>query len=657
MTELLNKDGEIKSRSNGKCPINQGNLPVFFKQIMSKAFHTGDNQPAVATPVEEIDQRGPAHIAKKGSCPFRGKEQVTLLGEDIDTVIQSPAQIVTQQYEKNNASLEDQDSKTDNTTSKCPFSSGNLPNEVAKIVNKAIHTASTYPQDQKLSLLENSLKMSIEKESNFDDIAKPVDPLQASVKQMLEESTNVLNKVTYVDRILTPADLEKLEGPDMKRSESVFQYEDYFKEMIQKKKDDHSYRYFRKVNRQAKNFPMGADFSYPGEPSDITVWCSNDYLGMSRHVDVIRAAKSVIDQNGVGAGGTRNISGTSLYHGMLEDSLADWHQQEAGLLFTSCYVANDTALYTLGQTLPGCIIYSDAGNHASMIHGIRTSGAKKMIFRHNDPAHLEELLAKSDPRVPKIVAFETVHSMSGAVCPLEALCDVAHKYGALTFVDEVHAVGLYGKHGAGIGERDGCLHKMDIISGTLGKAVGCIGGYLVGTESLIDTLRSYGSGFIFTTALPPDKVYAALTSIDILKSEQGEKLRRRHQSNSQKLRTKLVKEGFPVEFSPSHIVPVMTGDPEKCTQVSTYLQQEHGMYIQAINYPTVPRGQEKLRIAPTPFHTEEMMNELIDAMKQAWKLYRLPLLRPVCEVSCGCQYICHHHDGHLSREARRLMVL
>lgn len=423
-----------------------------------------------------------------------------------------------------------------------------------------------------------------------------------------------------------------------------FKYDEFFNEMIEKKKQDHSYRVFRKMNRKANNFPMAADYTYQREPENVTVWCSNDYLGMSRHPTVVNAAKLVIDQNGVGAGGTRSIAGTSLYHDLLEKSLAEWHQKEAGLIFSSCYVANDTALYTLGQKLPGCIIFSDEGNHASMIHGIRTSGAPKKIFRHNDPEHLEELLRNSDPNVPKIVAFETVHSMTGAVCPLEELCDISHRYGALTFVDEVHAVGLYGKHGAGIGERDGLLDKMDIISGTLGKAIGCIGGYLVGKEKLIDTLRSYGSGFIFTTAMPPDKAYAAMQSLEIIKAKEGHELRERHKNNVKRLRTKLVQHGFPVEHAPSHIVPVLTGNAQKCTHVSQYLQRNHGIYIQAINYPTVPRGSEKLRIAPTPFHNDIMMDELVEALDAGWKDAGLSYLRPVCDVSCTCQDVCMEHE-------------
>jgi len=490
----------------------------------------------------------------------------------------------------------------------CPFSSTTVLQTLTNTVNKAIHTAAIHAN------VEQKLQME----------TKP--------KEM-----NELNTASIQDNISIKQKVEPYTEP--------FKYDDHFNHMIDVKKKDHSYRVFRKINRNASHFPLAEDYTYEeSKPKKVTVWCSNDYLGMSRHDHVVNAAKAVIDRNGVGAGGTRNISGTSLYHGLLEDSLAEWHEKEAGLLFTSCYVANDTALYTLGQKLPGCIIYSDSGNHASMIHGIRTSGAEKRIFRHNDPQHLEELLKNSDPNVPKIVAFETVHSMSGCVCPLEELCDISHRYGALTFVDEVHAVGLYGKYGSGIGERDGVLHKMDLISGTLGKAIGCIGGYLVGNANVIDMLRSYGAGFIFTTALPPDKAYAAYESLEILKSEEGQKLRETHQNNVKMLRTKLVQHGFPVEHAPSHIVPVLTGDPIKCTEVSQYLQQQHGIYIQSINYPTVPRGYEKLRIAPTPFHTEEMMDELVGALGEAWKKVGLSYLRPLCETDCSCQNACLLYD-------------
>lgn len=342
--------------------------------------------------------------------------------------------------------------------------------------------------------------------------------------------------------------------PTKLKEEQNFVYEEFFHEQIMKKKRDHSYRVFKKVNRLAEKFPTAMEYSW--EPKPITVWCSNDYLGISRHPAVTNSVREALDKFGAGAGGTRNISGNSMGHEMLEKRLASLHQKEAGLLFTSCFVANDSTLYTLAKLLPGCHIFSDAGNHASMIQGIRNSGVPKHIFRHNDVKHLEELLGKVDKNVPKIVAFETVHSMTGDICPLEELCDVAHKYGALTFVDEVHAVGLYGYSGAGIGERDRVLHKMDIISGTLGKAFGNVGGYIVGSTKLVDMIRSYAAGFIFTTSLPPTVLYGALTAVEILASHEGRSLRDRHQKNVAYMKSILTDAGLPLEPSPSHIIPI-----------------------------------------------------------------------------------------------------
>ncbi|XP_028398277.1 5-aminolevulinate synthase, erythroid-specific, mitochondrial-like [Dendronephthya gigantea] len=425
-----------------------------------------------------------------------------------------------------------------------------------------------------------------------------------------------------------------------KQPGNSFGYESFFDKKIFEKKQDQSYRVFNKVNRLAKKFPYGQSYSHGKNGDEISVWCSNDYLGIGHHPKVMEAVRETMDEYGVGAGGTRNISGNSKFHGMLEERLAKLHQKEAGLVFTSCYVANDTTLFTLGKLLPGCHIFSDAGNHASMIQGIRNSGAKKHVFRHNDPAHLEELLRKVDPDLPKIVAFETVHSMDGSICPLEELCDVAHKYGALTFVDEVHAVGMYGAHGAGVGEERQLLDRMDIITGTLGKAFGLIGGYIVGSAKLVDTVRSYGSGFIFTTSLPPMIVRGAITSIDVLAGEDGVRLRKAHQKNAKMLRNRIIQAGIPVIYAPSHIIPVHVGDPEKCTQVSNDLMKQYNIYVQAINYPTVARGEERLRIAPTPHHTPEMMDEFVEALVQIWQANDLPFVWPVCNNSCGCQAQC-----------------
>lgn len=415
-----------------------------------------------------------------------------------------------------------------------------------------------------------------------------------------------------------------------------FSYDKFFYQEILKKKRDHSYRIFKKVNRLASNFPTADEYSHGKRR--IQVWCANDYLGMSCHPDVKQAVREALELYGSGAGGTRNISGNSLYHEKLEEDLASLHSKEAALLFTSCFVANDSTLFTLGKMIPGVHIFSDSGNHASMIQGIRNSRAPKHIFKHNDVKHLEQLLSTVDRNVPKIVAFETVHSMTGAICPLEEICYVAHKYGALTFVDEVHAVGLYGEHGAGIGERDNQLHNMDIISGTLGKAFGNIGGYVAGSKNLIDMIRSYAAGFIFTTSLPPTVLAGARKSISILRSEEGKALRSRHQQNVRYLRSNLMAAGLPVEHTPSHIIPIKIGDPWLCTQISDVLMREKGHYVQAINYPTVPIGEEKLRLAPTPHHTKEMMDILTSDMVDIWNKLGIELNGPTCNSECS---FCH----------------
>ncbi|XP_011204282.2 5-aminolevulinate synthase, erythroid-specific, mitochondrial [Bactrocera dorsalis] len=424
-----------------------------------------------------------------------------------------------------------------------------------------------------------------------------------------------------------------------------FAYESFFHDQILKKKQDYSYRIFRKVNRLAGPglFPHALEYSKEERP--ITVWCSNDYLGVSAHPKVKEASIKAIECHGTGAGGTRNISGNSLHHEMLEKRLARLHQKDGALVFTSCFVANDSTLFTLAKLLPGCHIFSDAGNHASMIQGIRNSGVPKHIFRHNDPKHLRSMLQQVDRNVPKIVAFETVHSMTGAICPLEELCDVAHEYGALTFIDEVHAVGLYGRNGAGIGERDGLLPKMDIISGTLGKAFGNIGGYIASTATLIDMIRSYAAGFIFTTSLPPSVVCGAYAAIELLASDEGRALRSKHQGNVKYLKSLLQREGFPVEETKSHIIPIRIGNPLKTTQISDILLHQYGHYMQAINYPTVARGEEKLRLAPTPFHTVEMMQQLVSDMKRAWKSLKLPMAVPDCPEGC---LFCNNGLGNVS---------
>ncbi|CAH2316516.1 5-aminolevulinate synthase, erythroid-specific, mitochondrial [Pelobates cultripes] len=419
---------------------------------------------------------------------------------------------------------------------------------------------------------------------------------------------------------------------------AAFGYDEFFSRRIEEKKQDHTYRVFKTVNRKADAYPFAEDFSdLQGDKKEVSVWCSNDYLGMSRHPRVLQAISETLREHGAGAGGTRNISGTSKYHVDLENELADLHYKDAALLFSSCFVANDSTLFTLAKMLPGCEIYSDAGNHASMIQGIRNSGVAKYVFRHNDPAHLEEILKKSDPKRPKIVAFETVHSMDGAICPLEEMCDVAHKYGALTFVDEVHAVGLYGARGAGVGERDGVMHKMDIISGTLGKAFGCVGGYVASAASLIDTVRSYAAGFIFTTSLPPMVLAGALESVRVLKSEEGQSLRRAHQRNVKHMRQLLMDAGLPVINCPSHIIPIRVGNAALNTRICDVLLSEYNIYVQAINYPTVPRGEELLRLAPSPHHTPVMMSYFVESLLKTWKEVGMPTQLP---SAAECNF-CH----------------
>uniref|UniRef100_A0A3Q3X085 5-aminolevulinate synthase n=1 Tax=Mola mola TaxID=94237 RepID=A0A3Q3X085_MOLML len=421
-----------------------------------------------------------------------------------------------------------------------------------------------------------------------------------------------------------------------------FDYDRFLIEKIAEKKNDHTYRVFKTVNRSAEYFPFAEDYSSSGrDGSQVSVWCSNDYLGMGRHPRVIGAISDALEKHGAGAGGTRNISGTSNFHVAVEKELAQLHQKDAALVFSSCFVANDSTLFTLAKMLPGCEIYSDAGNHASMIQGIRNSRAKRFIFRHNDSRHLEELLQRSDPGTPKIVAFETVHSMDGAICPLEDLCDVAHRYGALTFVDEVHAVGLYGAHGAGVGERDNVMHKIDILSGTLGKAFGCVGGYIASSAALVDTVRSFAAGFIFTTALPPMSLAGALESVRILKSPEGQALRRAHQRNVKHMRQLLMDKGLPVVNCPSHIIPIQVGNAELNTKVCDTLLERHNIYVQAINYPTVPRGEELLRLAPSPHHDPAMMEYFVDKLVEVWQEAGLPLNNPATASCTFCDRPLH----------------
>jgi 5-aminolevulinate synthase len=392
-------------------------------------------------------------------------------------------------------------------------------------------------------------------------------------------------------------------------------HDSLFRLQLDQLRRDGNYRVFANLERRAGAFPQAIHHTQ-AERRKITVWCSNDYLGMGQHPVVLDAMHTALDSCGAGAGGTRNIAGTNCYHLTLERELADLHDKEAALLFTSGYVANWTTLSTLASRLPGCIVLSDARNHASMIEGIRHSRAETRIFAHNDVEDLAAKLGDIDPRRPKLVAFESVYSMDGDIAPIEEICDVAEQYGAMTYLDEVHAVGLYGPRGGGVSERDGLSHRLTIIEGTLAKAFGVVGGYIAASAPICDFIRSFGSGFIFTTALPPANAAGALASVRHLKTSQGE--RARHQQRVTGLKRRLDAAGLPYLRNDSHIVPVMVGDARLCKTISDELLERHGIYIQPINYPTVPRGTERLRITPSPLHSDEDIDRLVSALTSIW---------------------------------------
>jgi len=397
-------------------------------------------------------------------------------------------------------------------------------------------------------------------------------------------------------------------------------FEAFFKTRLDALKAEGRYRVFTGIARRAGAFPRAQEHARGAE---ITVWCSNDYLGMGQHPDVLAAMRDALSQTGAGAGGTRNISGTTHHHVALERELAELHRKPAALVFTSGYVANEAALATLGSQLPSCIIFSDALNHASMIQGIRHSRAEKVIFQHNDPADLERLLMQADPARAKLVAFESVYSMDGDIAPIGELCAVARRHGALTYLDEVHAVGLYGARGAGVAERDGVMDRVDLIQGTLAKAFGLMGGYIAASATLVDFLRSYAPGFIFTTALPPAIAAGAVASIRHVKA--ATELRQRHQERAARLKQRLAAAKLPVMASESHIVPVLIGDARLCKQAADDLLERHRIYVQPINYPTVPRGGERLRLTPTPLHSDQDIETLVAALSDVWS--RLPIRR------------------------------
>ncbi len=393
-------------------------------------------------------------------------------------------------------------------------------------------------------------------------------------------------------------------------------YGKIFEDAISRLHAEGRYRVFIDILRNKGAFPNARCFAGHNGPKPITVWCSNDYLAMGQHPKVIAAMEEALHDVGAGSGGTRNIGGNTHYHVDLESELASLHGKEAALLFTSGYVSNEATLATLAKILPGAIVYSDELNHASMIAGIRNAGCEKRVFRHNDLAHLEELLAADPADAPKLIAFESVYSMDGDVAPIAAICDLADKYNALTYLDEVHAVGMYGEHGGGVSERDGVAHRLTIIEGTLGKAFGVMGGYIAADRTIIDVIRSYAPGFIFTTSLSPVLVAGALASVRHLKESSEE--REGQQARAARLKTLLTDAGIPVMATTTHIVPVMVGDPVKAKRISDILLTEYGVYVQPINYPTVPRGTERLRFTPGPMHDEAMMIELRDALVEIW---------------------------------------
>ncbi|WP_425500850.1 5-aminolevulinate synthase [Roseovarius faecimaris] len=393
-------------------------------------------------------------------------------------------------------------------------------------------------------------------------------------------------------------------------------YSEKLDQAIGRLHEEGRYRTFIDIERQNGQFPHATWNKPDGTQAPITVWCGNDYLGMGQHPAVLGAMHEALDATGAGSGGTRNISGTTVYHKRLEAELADLHGKEAALLFTSAYIANDATLSTLPKLFPGLIIYSDELNHASMIEGVRRNGGAKRIFRHNDVAHLRELLEADDPSLPKLIAFESVYSMDGDFGPIEEICDLADEFGALTYIDEVHAVGMYGPRGAGVAERDRLMHRLDIINGTLAKAYGVMGGYIAASAKMCDAVRSYAPGFIFTTSLPPAVAAGAAASVAHLKRDQA--LRDQHQTQARILKTRLKGLGLPLIDHGSHIVPVIVGDPVHTKKLSDMLLEGYGIYVQPINFPTVPRGTERLRFTPSPVHGPKEMDALVNAMDALW---------------------------------------
>ncbi|KAL2419838.1 5-aminolevulinate synthase, mitochondrial [Exophiala dermatitidis] len=538
----------------------------------------------------------------KGVCPFLKKTSPATLRSLSTSTHQSPGggTITNLQF----------------IARRCPVMNKALAVQSARLTSRRSYGKAAPGTGVVKSLLEKKLHTSAEKKANVaSNVVRPAQ--QAPLPQKVQPT--VKKPDTYAG--------PKPAAPPTPR----FDYEGFYNHELEKKHKDKSYRYFNNINRLAKEFPR-AHMSTLEEK--VTVWCSNDYLGMGRNKHVLKTMHETLDMYGAGAGGTRNISGHNKHAVALEQTLADLHGKEGALVFSSCYVANDATLATLGSKLPDCVILSDSMNHASMIQGIRHSGAKKMVFKHNDLADLEAKLASLAPEQPKIIAFESVYSMCGSVAPIEAICDLADKYGAITFLDEVHAVGMYGPRGAGVAEhldydvyanpnrtkemqKGTVMDRIDIITGTLGKAYGCVGGYIAGSAALVDAIRSLAPGFIFTTSLPPATMAGARAAIEYQARHQGD--RRLQQLHTRELKDDLTQRGIPVIPNPSHIVPVLVGDAETAKKASDMLLSDYDIYVQSINYPTVPRGEERLRITPTPGHTAELRAQLVDALENVWQ--------------------------------------
>lgn len=546
----------------------------------------------------------------KGVCPFLRKTAPATLRSLSTTNYQSPCGGTI--------------SKLQHFAKRCPVMNKGLAVQSAKIQARKYSKAATSSGIVK-SLLDRKLHTTSEKKANVDTQMYRIDqktPPPAAAKQFVKKP-----EIQHAG--------PKPAVPDTPK----FDYEAFYGNELDKKHQDKSYRYFNNINRLAKEFPK----AHMAEKDErVTVWCSNDYLGMGRNKHVLNTMHETLEMYGAGAGGTRNISGHNQHAMALEKTLAELHGKEGALVFSSCYVANDATLATLGSKLPNCVILSDSLNHASMIQGIRHSGAKKMVYKHNDLEDLENKLKSLDPAQPKIIAFESVYSMCGSVAPIEAVCDLADKYGAITFLDEVHAVGMYGPRGAGVAEhldydvwadpnrttesqKGTVMDRIDIITGTLGKAYGCVGGYIAGSAKFVDAIRSLAPGFIFTTSLPPATMAGARTAIEYQARFQGD--RRQQQVHTRELKDDLIGRGIPVIPNPSHIVPLLVGDAELAKAASDMLLNDYQIYVQSINYPTVPRGEERLRITPTPGHVGELRATLVEALESVWdrlSLKRIP---------------------------------